>query len=87
MSVHHMTMQHPHPFSFFGFSWAETTGGFQLGLGVSPNGGVSCTLGIVLYPMLVFGRVTGSGSGSGVLGFSRIGSSWALGGTGGKSLG
>lgn len=48
MNVHHITMQHPHPFSSFDCSWAETTGGFQLGLGVNPNGGVSCTLGMVL---------------------------------------
>lgn len=89
MNVPHITIQHPHPLSFFGCSWAETTGGFQLGLGVSPSGGVFCTLGIVLYPVLVFGRGTGSGSGSGsgVLLFSSTGGSTALGGTGGMSLG
>jgi hypothetical protein len=62
--VHHITMQHPQLFSFFGCSRAVTTGGFQfgLGLGVSPIGGVSCTLGMVLYPIPVFGR-----GGSGLL--------------------
>lgn len=85
MKIHHITIQHPHPFSFLGCSRAVTTGGFQLGFGVSPSGGVSCTLGIVLYPVLVFGR--GTASGSGLLRFSSTGGSLSLGGTGGTSFG
>jgi hypothetical protein len=48
VGILYITMQHPHPFSFLFGGCAVTTGGFQLGLGFSPNGGVSCIFGIVL---------------------------------------
>ena len=46
----HMTTQHPHPFSFFGFSAMPTSsdGSTLLGLVSDPIGGVLCTLGMVL---------------------------------------
>lgn len=57
----HITTQHPHPFSLGGGGCAVTSGGFQLAGGVNPRAGLLWTLGIGLYPVLVLGRVLGSG--------------------------
>lgn len=53
-------MQHPHPFSFGGGGCAVTTGGFHFG--VNPTwaaAGISCSLGMGLYPVLELGLDVG----------------------------
>lgn len=62
--VVHITMQQPQPF-LVGFSGSGSgQGGFALGEGAIPIGGVVCTFGIALYPVPpVGGLVRGFGSG------------------------